>query len=246
MSAGPLTLGELERFNTDGYLSPLTLCSPEEMARVRAHIDAHVLTKKSRIASCGLRKSRHLDDRVVYDLSTRPAIIDRAASMLGENIVLWRTQFFVKNPGDKMIPWHQDGNFLPLEPMLNLSAWIAIDDADEENACMRFIPGSHRSALPHVEAPADAEFREMADPRGFDESRAVSIQLRAGQFVLFKDRLLHSSRANTSDRRRLGLAVRLTRPSVRIKLHETNPGQYGILVRGQDTSGLNEYLDPPA
>jgi ectoine hydroxylase-related dioxygenase (phytanoyl-CoA dioxygenase family) len=41
--------------------------------------------------------------------------------------VLICTNFFVKEPVAKEIPWHQDFNYWPLEPPIIVSAWIAID-----------------------------------------------------------------------------------------------------------------------
>lgn len=234
------------QFERDGYLAPLDLCSPAEMAEVRRHIETEVLTRPSRIASAGIRKSRHLDDAVVFGIASHPAVLDCMQSMLGENLVLWRSQFFVKNPGDREIPWHHDGNFLPLEPMVNVSAWIAIDPADEENSCLQIIPGSHRRSIGHVAAPEGMEFREMADPAAFDLSESVNVPLQPGQFILFSDGTLHHSNANTSNRRRLGLAVRYTHTGVRIDLHKSNPGQYGIVVRGWDAFALNTYATAPA
>jgi ectoine hydroxylase-related dioxygenase (phytanoyl-CoA dioxygenase family) len=41
------------------------------------------------------------------------------------------------------VPWHQDASFWKLSPARTVTVWLAIDDADEENAAMRFIPGTH-------------------------------------------------------------------------------------------------------
>lgn len=240
-----LTAEDIDVFERDGFLAPLTLCSPQDMARLRAHIDQRVLTTKSPIASCGIRKSRHLDDRVVFELAAHPRLLECAAAILEGDVVLWRSQFFVKNPGDREIPWHHDGHFLKLTPIANLSVWIAIDPADETNACLQVIPGSHRREIRHVPAPSGMEFSEMADPACFDAGEALNVPLLPGQFILFKDRLLHHSHANLSQRRRLGLAIRFTHTGVRIDLHKTSPGQYGIVVRGQDKLGVNHYLPPP-
>jgi ectoine hydroxylase-related dioxygenase (phytanoyl-CoA dioxygenase family) len=240
-----LSDAQREQFERDGYLAPFDLCTPSEMAPMRDHISANVLERKSAIASCGFRKSRHLDDAVVFSIASHPAVLSCMQSLLGENLVLWRSQFFVKNPGDTEIPWHHDGNFLQLEPMVNVSAWIAIDAADEENSCLQVIPGSHRRMIPHISAADGMAFPEMADPSAFDAADAVNVPLQPGQFLLFSDRILHHSNANTSERRRLGLAVRYTHTGVRIDLHKTNPGQYGIVVQGSDTLGVNTYAEPP-
>ena len=64
--------------------------------------------------------------------------------LLGENVIAWGSHFFCKMPGDgKRVSWHQDASYWPLTPSKAVTVWLAIDDADVENACMRYIPGSH-------------------------------------------------------------------------------------------------------
>ena len=68
----------------------------------------------------------------------------RIKDLIGENVVAWGSHFFCKMPGDgKRVSWHQDSSYWPLTPSMAVTAWLAIDDATIENACMRFIPGSH-------------------------------------------------------------------------------------------------------
>jgi ectoine hydroxylase-related dioxygenase (phytanoyl-CoA dioxygenase family) len=58
---------------------------------------------------------------------------------------IWHDQVQYKPPklgGTTM--WHQDAPYWPIiEPMTEVSAWVALDDVDEENGCMRMVPGSH-------------------------------------------------------------------------------------------------------
>ena len=45
-----------------------------------------------------------------------------------------------KQPHDpKAVPWHQDASFWSLRPARTVTVWLAIDDADAENAAMRFL-----------------------------------------------------------------------------------------------------------
>ena len=76
--------------------------------------------------------NRHLDSRAVYDLATEPAIVERMACLYGPDLLLWRTNFFVKNCGSKAIPWHQDFNYWPLEPPVIISAF-AVDPSTRQN-----------------------------------------------------------------------------------------------------------------
>lgn len=45
--------------------------------------------------------------------------------------------------------WHQDAPYWPIvAPMTEVTAWVALDDADEDNGCMSMVPGSPLSKSP--------------------------------------------------------------------------------------------------
>lgn len=75
---------------------------------------------------------------------------------------------------------HQDVIYWQLEPMINVSAWLAIDDVDEENSCVQLIPGSHWQTIPHRASPGDVhqDFTLAADPAYYREDTAVSTAMR--------------------------------------------------------------------
>src|SRR5690606_34979496 len=137
------------RFHRDGYIGPYTLRSPAEMAEIREYVEREVLTKTGPNAKNPLQ-CRHLDDRTVYDLISDPAIVGRLRPLLGNDSAVWATYFFNKEPGGAEIPWHQDANYWPIEPPLNVSIWLAVDEVTKENSCLQLIPGSHRQVVPHV------------------------------------------------------------------------------------------------
>ena len=86
----------------------------------------------------------HLKYGRVYDLLTDPRIVACVRDLLGDNVIGWGSHFFCKMPHDgKAVAWHQDASYWPLTPSKAVTVWLAIDDADRENACMRFIAGSH-------------------------------------------------------------------------------------------------------
>ncbi len=238
-----LTAEDVRFFHDEGYLGPYRMHTPEEMDAIRPRVE-HEIFEAEGPFHVSRTKSRHLDNRTIYDLCVHPAITDRVACILGADIVLWQSNFFNKEPGAKEIPWHQDMNFWSkeIEPPINVSAWLAIDDADLTNSCVQLMPGSHRKMVPHIKATPDQAFREQGDPDHLyiDPDRVVTMELKAGQFFLFTERMLHYSSANRSDRRRLGLAIRMTIPIVRCyKKHRV------ILVRGKDRVGFNVYGPPP-
>jgi len=243
-----LTREEQYFFHDQGYLGPFALCTPEEMDAVRAYLDEDLFRdgfKTGGISGTGVQ-SRHLDDAVVYALCSHPAIIDRMASILGPDIAIWRSNFFKKDPGGKRIPWHQDLNYWPIEPPVNLSAWLAIDNVTVENSCVQILPGSHKAMIPHIKSEG-TQFQEEADQSHYPikPEEVKNMELKPGEFFLFTERLLHHSEPNRSDLRRLGLAVRVTVPWVRVYHEQLFDGHANILVRGRDHLGINRLADPP-
>jgi ectoine hydroxylase-related dioxygenase (phytanoyl-CoA dioxygenase family) len=190
---------------------------------------------------------RHIRHGEIVELLRRRQLTDAMASVMGKDLFLWRVGFFNKAAKEERgeIPWHQDRNYWPLEPVIVCSAWIAVDDVYVENSAMHVIPGSHRKMVPHIAATAEQVFPEQADPAHFDAGKAVPIELRAGQFVLFNERLLHWSRPNTSTRRRFGLAARVLPPQVRVLGYDSEA--HGLVqLHGGDPLGFNRIVEPVA
>ncbi|WP_414589535.1 phytanoyl-CoA dioxygenase family protein [Scytonema sp. PCC 10023] len=89
-----------------------------------------------------------------WDILISKEITQRLASLLGENVICWRNEFFEKKPGTEGTLWHQQSRFKQLtkpilEPTVNvdpgiiqLTVWIALTDVRIKNGCMRMIPGS--------------------------------------------------------------------------------------------------------
>ena len=82
---------------------------------------------------------------------------------------------------------------------------------------MQFVPGSHLTGdLEHAELPLDGSIvlnRRVVAHETYDT--LVSNELRAGQVSLHTDLLLHGSHANSSSRRRCGIALRYLAAEVR-------------------------------
>jgi non-haem Fe2+, alpha-ketoglutarate-dependent halogenase len=232
-----LTRDQIDRFNRDGYLNCLRVFSPAEADANRRYFDA-LLAKV--LASGGDSYSistAHLKYGKVYDLLTDPRIVAPVKDLLGENVVAWGAHFFCKMPGDgKAVAWHQDASYWPLSPSKAVTVWLAIDDADVENACMRFLAGSHHFG--HLTyRPSDSSEHNVLN-QTIDHAEQygtpVDVELKAGEVSLHSDLLLHGSEANRSNRRRCGLTLRYCAADVRAGL---GWNAKGVIVSGADPTG---------
>tara|TARA_E500000331_G_C17109656_1_gene649065 strand:+ start:319 stop:648 length:330 start_codon:yes stop_codon:yes gene_type:complete len=85
--------------------------------------------------------------RKVWELVTNKRIPDIISDLFGDTVILRHSHFFVKLLGDsKKVSWHQDESYWPLSKCRLVSAWLAIDDLDQDNGAMLVIPGSHKRA----------------------------------------------------------------------------------------------------
>lgn len=238
-----LSKEQVEAFNRDGYVKGIRIFDDAEMAEHRAYFD-ELLNQVLRSGGSSYSISTaHLKHGKVYDILTHPRIVSRVCDLLGENVVAWGSHYFCKMPNDgKVVHWHQDSSYWPLTPSKAVTVWLAIDDADVENACMRYIPGSHHYG--HLtyrltEDSSDAVLnQEVTNASEF--GAPIDVELKAGEVSMHSDLLLHGSEANRSSRRRCGLTLRYCAADVRAGL---DWNQKGIVVAGEDPSG--HWANPP-
>src|SRR6201995_5620386 len=139
-----LTAQQIEAFKRDGYLAGIRIFDEEEIAGIRSYFDELLARTLAAGGDSYSISTAHLRHRRVYDILTDSRIVARIKDLVGEDVVAWGSHFFCKMPGDgKRVSWHQDSSYWPLTPSMAVTAWLAIDDATTENACMQFIPGSH-------------------------------------------------------------------------------------------------------
>ncbi|MDJ0822627.1 MAG: phytanoyl-CoA dioxygenase family protein [Paracoccaceae bacterium] len=231
-----LTKAEITQYNSFGFVQPFDIFGAEEIARIRAYFD-RLMADLGDQGAYGINcyQARMAG---IWDIATDQRILDHVQDIIGENIVCWASAILSKRPGDpKQVPWHQDASFWSLSPARTVTVWLAIDDADAENAAMRFIPGSHdQRAIETTAMGADSVFHKgiaNAERYGAPFTNA----LKAGQMSLHADMLVHGSQANLSDRRRCGLTLRYCPPEVRITDADWARGVEAIIARGSDPTG---------
>ena len=232
-----LTIGQVEAFNRDGYVRPVRIFSSDEIAEIRTYFDDLLQQVIAAGGDSYSISSAHLEYSRVYDLLTEPRIVSCVKDLFGDNVVGWGSHFFCKMPHDgKAVAWHQDASYWPLTPTKAVTVWLAIDDADTENACMRFIAGSqhhgHLTYRPSGSHEDNVLNQTIENAEQYGEP--VDDVLKAGEISLHSDLLLHGSEANESDRRRCGLTLRYAAADVRAHLGWNDKG---VLVSGVDPDG---------
>lgn len=243
----PTTLSseQLADFNRDGYLTGIPIFSSDEIAGHRAFFDEQL----EKVMAAGLGSysisSAHLKYGMIYDLLGNPRILRCVRDLIGPDIIGLASHYFCKMPKDgKTVSWHQDASYWPLTPSKTVTVWLAIDDADIANGCMRFVAGSHLHGQLEFRT-SEASEANVLNQTVDDVERyghLVDVELTAGQISLHSDLLLHSSHYNQSERRRCGLTMRYCTPDVRA-ISGFDWEKEGVILGGADPSG--HWGDPP-
>jgi hypothetical protein len=193
----------VETYKNLGFVGPLTAFSRDELVGVK---EAVMDELESDDFSISVKRNRHLDWDVARRLTYAPAIIDVVTRLLGPDLQLWRTNFFIGIRG-RGVRWHQDQyNGLLRDTTNQVSVHLGITEATSDN-CVMVSPGSHLSDRTAI-AESGFNFIDGTDEDGYgapnywrqakSNLEVVKMMLKPGEFFVFHPMLLHASLDVTS------------------------------------------------
>jgi ectoine hydroxylase-related dioxygenase (phytanoyl-CoA dioxygenase family) len=241
-----LSQEQIEAFHRDGYLAPVDVFSVEEARRWRADLEAFERTLPDGPVSAANRRKLHVRCPWARDLVSDPRLLDVMESLLGSDILVFTSTFFIKEPKtDAITAWHQDATYFGLSPYEHVTAWVALSEASIEAGCMEFVPGSHRwGQLQHgkdaLPGTINAGARSISQP--IDTSTAVFAPVKTGQVSLHHTLIAHNSPPNRSNDRRIGFGISYIPTRLR---HSGSKRMSATLVRGVDRYGHFALEDDP-
>lgn len=164
-----LSEAELKSFHENGFIGPFTLYEQDNMKeRFKKTLRGQLFDQSNAIYAVDNAKSgatnlsnydRHFDVPFLAEHLNRPEIVDRIASILGPDVLCWRSEFFPKYKGDEGTDWHQASTFAntSTKPKIlwpenehnehlggTLTVWTAFTDSTLENGCLQLMPGTHK------------------------------------------------------------------------------------------------------
>ena len=119
-------------------------------------------------------------------------------------------QYFNKPPKiGKPTPPHQDGYYFMLDPCEALTMWLALDEVDEENGCVRYVRGSnHLGMRKHSRTNTLGFSQGIADyGTAEDKINEVAFPAQPGDLLAHHAMTIHRADGNQSSvrtRRALG------------------------------------------
>jgi len=207
-------------FDRDGFVLMRGYLSAEEAGEVSSNIDrfvAEVLPtapdntafyedSEDPSSIKRLQNMYHLDP-YFNDLFHSERMRGLAAFLLGDGARGKNLQWFNKPARvGGVTPPHQDGFYFMLEPNEAITLWLALDDVDEENGCIRYVRGSqHDGMRPHERSNVVGFSQGLPDYSEQDRAREEPIRARPGDLFAHHSMTIHRADANPSDRARSAL-----------------------------------------
>ena len=153
-----------------------------------------------------------LKDETFLKYCMNAQILKFVEQLIGNHFALWNSSFFAKPAYNGFeTPWHQDGQYWPISPLATCTVWLAIDDANEENGCLRFIKGSHKDKKLKQHSrnnKTNLTLHQELSKEELDETKKVSLILKRGQISLHDVYMVHGSKENKSPKSRRAMTMR--------------------------------------
>jgi non-haem Fe2+, alpha-ketoglutarate-dependent halogenase len=243
-----LSAPDVERYRHDGYLYPLAALSAAEIEESLQGLERYEgwlgmpLTEADR----KWRSATHAFLPWVDALVRHPRILDAVESLIGPDILVYTSTFFIKEPESAVFAaWHQDATYFGLVPHEHVTAWLALTDATREAGCMevvssRGMPRQLAHAALGLEHSINRGGQAIVDE--FDTQGSEMMAVPAGSFSLHHTLCRHRSAPNRASYRRIGIGISYIPAHVRVI------GSHRLcarLVRGRDSGGHFDLLPPP-
>ena len=239
-----LTSKQLEHYKNKGYVSPVNALSSSEVKEIRDEIEK--IEKDWPSALEGINRNYiHLISPIFNKVCLNKNILDAVQSIIGKNILICGTTLFIKNPNEKgFVSFHQDAKYIGLEPHNWVTVWLAVTDANEQNGCMRMLPGSHIENLkPHEEKFDENNLLTRGQTiTNVSLDKTDPIILKAGQVSLHHPTIVHGSGLNQSNDRRIGFVIQ---SYIGTNVNQMIGKMYVQKARGEDKFKYHEYSNIP-
>ena len=201
------------QYDRDGYVIVRQLLVPEAFAELASQLDRYVRDVVPTLPATDAfydreparpetLKQLHRMGQDAFFAAYRhnPQWVALAEALVGEAVTTDQPEWFNKPPLSRHgTPPHQDNYYFCLQPCHVVTLWMALDEIDEGNACLRYVAGSHLGPVrPHCRSAVLGFSQGITDFGPADEAREVPIRLHPGDVVAHHGNLIHRAEPNLS------------------------------------------------
>lgn len=232
-----LTQAQIEQYGRDGYVCPVDAFSTAQARAWRDRLEAFERSEGQKLTR-GHNFKPHLLFPWVDEIVHAPEVLDAVEDLIGPDIRLFHLSVWPKDAhSGTYVSWHQDATYFALDPICHVTAWVALTDAPVESGCMEVVPGSHKlGQMRHADMQQPDNLLSRGQTLAVDVDRRTTafMPVKAGQFSLHHTHLVHNSRPNRTNDRRIGLGISYIPTHARCT---AKTRVSAMLVRGTDRYG---------
>lgn len=200
-------------YDRDGFLIIKGFLPPDELKEVQENLDRYIrdvvpgledsfafYDDKSKPETLKQMQHMHVDDFFRDYSDQHPRWKALASAIVGEEANCDFPEWFNKPPKtNHPTPPHQDNYYFNLNPPNVMTIWVALDKVDEENGCLRYLPGSHvRGVRPHGRSNVLGFSQGITDYSDADRANEVKAILEPGDATVHHGWMIHRAEPNTS------------------------------------------------
>ena len=247
-----LTDEQVGNYWEEGFLFPVSVFTPQEAQNYRAQLET--IEKEWKHADLPRPIDQYLRVHaecvlpLAVEIALHPAILDSVESILGADLMVWSSEFFIKEANSaSFVSMHQDLTYWGFgETSDQLTAWIALSPSTLESGCMDLVRGSHKNPiLEHTDTHGKNNILSRGQEVAVDiaEEDKTHVVLMPGEMSLHHGKCIHGSGPNQSADRRIGFAIRYINPGAR---QQSVDREYAMLARGIDRTNCFIHYAPPS
>ncbi len=212
-----------EYFKRDGYIFIPGFLNETEVKQIEDKIKEYIIHVVPKMSSSHVfyedksdkNSLKQLQDLQIYDPFFSEILynsrFEEIAKMLLEVKVIGKTiEYFNKPPKiGKPTPPHQDGYYFNLKPPQAITMWMALENVDLENGCLRYIPGSHLTGMrQHGRSQTIGFSQGITDYNDQDRMNEEVFPVKPGDLLIHHSLTIHradGNKSNTRSRKAIGL-----------------------------------------
>ena len=221
-----LTNSQIQEFREKGFLLGKKILTNREIDELRSELDRVIADESDeskqqpvQIANLSAKQEEPVwqiiniweASHAYYQLIKNETIVEEIAQLMdAKELRVWHDQIQYKPSevgGINM--WHQDSPYWPiLSPKTTqMSAWVALDDATQENGCMSMVEGSHIWGNQIDFIHTFGSFENTPEKFKGNDVKISLCPVPKGHVHYHHALTWHGSHANSSNQKRRAIAV---------------------------------------
>jgi phytanoyl-CoA hydroxylase len=211
-------------FDKDGYIYIPGFLSPDEVQALNENVQRFIKESipamstghyfyEDKNDATTLKQMQDLEkyDPYFKTLAVESKFETIAKALLDESVVCRTVEYFNKPPKiGKPTPPHQDGYYFMLDPQQAVTMWLALENVDEENGCVKYVRGSHLKGMRTHGRTTTLGFSQQIIDFGTegDMKNEIAFPAQPGDLLVHHSLTIHRAGANTTaDRTRKAIGL---------------------------------------